>query len=135
MQKIHRQRAVLYTIAFLVIGWCSGQPKKLPYQERNLQFSLFPGLSTNGLSSAIYYNKFSFNLTSGLSAGNHYFELGVISNTHTRSSGGIQIAGLANIVGSNSYIHLSNYEERQLIKAGDRSELKGIQFAGMLNFV
>ncbi|MEQ8469915.1 MAG: hypothetical protein RIC35_01950 [Marinoscillum sp.] len=111
------------------------QFEKLPYRERLFQLSFFPGISTNGLGSAMYYNKFSLNLTSGLSAGNHYFELGVISNTHTRSSGGIQLAGLANIVGSNSYVNMTLWEINALIKDGDRSDLNGIQFSGMLNFV
>lgn len=111
------------------------QLKKLRYVERNFQFSFFPGMSTNGLESAMYFNKFSFNLTSGISAGNHYFELGLLSNTHTRSSGGIQLAGLANIVGANSYANLTNYEEKEVIKAGDAPEFKGIQLSGLLNFV
>ena len=89
------------------------QLKGLPYRESVFQLSFFPGVSTNSLSSAMYFNKFSINLTSGLSAGNHWFEVATISNTHTRSSGGIQLAGLANVVGSNSYVNLTRGEEQQ----------------------
>ncbi|WP_421876334.1 LA_2272 family surface repeat-containing protein [Marinoscillum sp.] len=111
------------------------QLKGLPYQESVFQLSFFPGVSTNGLSSAMYFNKFSINLTSGLSAGNHWFEIASISNTHTRSSGGIQVAGMANVVGSNSYVNLTLGEEQQYYRDGERSDLKGIQLSGLMNFV
>lgn len=111
------------------------QLKGLPYRESVFQLSFFPGVSTNGLSSAMYFNKFSINLTSGLSAGNHWFEIATISNTHTRSSGGIQVAGLANVVGSNSYVNLTRGQEQQFYRDGERSDLKGIQLAGLMNFV
>lgn len=124
-------------LLIVIISYNQGftQLEKLPYRERLFQLSFFPGLSTNGLASAMYYNKFSINLTSGISAGNHYFELGMISNTHTRSSGGIQVAGMANIIGSNSYVNMTLWETNTLINEGDRSDMNGIQFSGMLNFV
>lgn len=111
------------------------QSKKLVFEEKNFQLSFFPGISTNGLYSADFYNYFSVNLTSGLSAGNHYFELGVISNLNIRSTSGIQIAGFANIVGSNSFINLTRYEEQQLRESGVTAELKGFQFSGLINYV
>lgn len=130
-----RRIAGIAIVVLFAVQPIQAQLKKLRYVEKKFQFSFFPGMSTNGLESAMYFNKYSFNLTSGISAGNHYFELGVISNTHTRASGGIQVAGFANIVGANSYVNLTNYEEKEVIKAGDTPELKGIQLAGLLNFV
>lgn len=124
---------VLCFLFTLQSGNC--QSKKLRYRYKTFQASFFPGMSTNGLASARYYNKFSLNLTSGISAGNQYLELGIISNGHTRKSSGIQIAGLANITGTNSYINLTNWEEKDMIKNGDRSDLDGLQFSGVLNFV
>ena len=136
---IHQQSLLQKGLAISLLIFSTiqaqGQFKELPYRENFFQLSFFPGVSTNGLSSAMYYNKFSINLTSGISAGNHYFELGVISNTHTRSSGGIQLAGLANIVGSNSYVNFTLGEQNQLIRDGDVSDLAGIQFSGLFNYV
>lgn len=130
----------LLLIIFCIVQCCqieklAGQTKNLVYEEKNFQLSFFPGISTNGLYSADFYNYFSINLTSGLSAGNHYFELGIISNLNIRSTSGIQVAGLANIVGSNSFINLTPYEEKQLRQSGVTAELKGFQFSGMLNYV
>lgn len=124
---------ILYCLLISILSF--SQEKNLRYKNAKYQFSFFPGLSTNGLSSAMYYNRYSFNLTSGISAGNEYFELGIISNSYTRSTTGIQIAGFANIVGTNSYINLTNWEEKDMIKKGDRSDMTGLQFSGVLNFV
>ncbi len=131
----HHKVSLGVTFLLLLHLQSYAQLKGLPYRESVFQLSFFPGVSTNGLSSAMYFNKFSINLTSGLSAGNHWFEIGTISNTHTRSSEGIQLAGLANVVGSNSYVNLTRGEEQQYYRDGDRSDLKGIQLSGMLNFV
>jgi hypothetical protein len=115
---------------------CGQVKKKIREYERRFQFSLFPGISTNGISSGSYYNNFSLNLFGGLSAGNRHVEIGVISNVNLKSSSGIQIAGLANIVGANAFINLSQSEERTLIITEDfESNSKGIQLSGMLNYV
>ncbi|MGB3467194.1 MAG: hypothetical protein WBA74_18070 [Cyclobacteriaceae bacterium] len=125
----------IFLLLSLLSTYGFGQTKKLVYKEKNFQLSLFPGVSTNGLYSADFINKFSINLTSGISAGNYYFELGVISNLNIRSTSGIQIAGLANIVGSNSFVNLTRQEEKLLRAEGITSELKGFQFSGLINFV
>jgi len=110
--------------------------KKIRQYERTFQFSLFPGISTNGIYSGSYYNKFSLNLFGGLSAGNQILELSPISSINIKSSTGIQLAGLANIVGANAFINLSLREERDLInEEGFESNSKGIQGAGFLNYV
>jgi hypothetical protein len=109
--------------------------KKIREYERTFQFSLFPGISTNGIYSGSYFNKFSLNLFGGLSAGNHILEISPITNVNIKSSTGIHLAGLANIIGANAFINLSMAEERELIKGDFESNSKGIQVAGFLNYV
>lgn len=110
--------------------------KKIREYEKGFQFSLFPGISTNGISSGSYYNSVSFNLFGGLSAGNRVLELGLITNSNMKTTTGIQIAGLANIVGTNAFINLTLSEERMLINTEDYEvNRKGIQLAGFLNYV
>lgn len=110
--------------------------QKIREHEKRFQFSLFPGISTNGISSASYFNKVSINLFGGLSAGNTLIEVGGISNANLKTSNGIQLAGLANVIGANAFVNLSQSEERQLIlKENFRSNFIGIQLAGALNYV
>jgi hypothetical protein len=110
--------------------------KKIREYDKGLQLSLFPGISTNGIWSGSYYNKYSLNLFGGLSAGNQIFELGLITNANLKSTTGIQIAGLANIVGANAFVNLTLSEERELINEEDyKVNFTGIGLAGFLNFV
>ncbi len=110
--------------------------KKIREYEKRFQFSLFPGISTNGISSGSYYNQYSFNLFGGLSAGNRIFELGIFTNSNMKTTTGIQIAGLANIVGTNAFINLTLPEERTLINTENfEVNRKGIQISGFLNYV
>lgn len=117
------------------VGLAFAQPAKSRYRERTLQLSFFPGISTNGLESGFYYNRFSLNIFGGISAGNHHLEIGGISNINTTSSTGIQIAGLANVIGSQAYFNLTDAEELSIVKEGFSNDLKGIQLSGLLNFV
>jgi hypothetical protein len=103
--------------------------------NRFFQFSLFPGISTNGYNSASFHNQFSINLFGGSSAGNGIFEIGGITNMNGQGVTGIQFAGLANIVGANAFTNLSTPEQRMLTNNGFRSNQKGIQAAGILNYV
>ncbi|HEY5747409.1 MAG TPA: hypothetical protein VIU12_15125 [Chryseolinea sp.] len=134
---IARHRYAFCLLLIVITPTAFGQvKKKIRSYEKVFQFSLFPGISTNGIESGSYYNKFSFNLFGGLSAGNRILELGSLVNVNLKESTGIQIAGLANIVGANAYVNLSQSEERALINAEDfQANTKGIQFAGLLNFV
>jgi hypothetical protein len=111
------------------------QARKPRELKKGFQFSLFPGISTNGISSGSYINKFSLNLFGGLSAGNRIFEAGLVTNINLDSVTGIQIAGLANIVGANTFLNLTVSEERELQHAGFESNSHGIQAAGFLNYV
>lgn len=76
------------------------------------------------------------NLFGGISAGNRILEVGLISNVNIKNSTGIHIAGIANIIGTNAFVNLSLSEERELIiKEEFKSDSKGIQLAGLLNYV
>ncbi len=112
-----------------------GQSRKLRYSDKTFQLSFFSGISTNGIESGHSFNKLSINIFSGISAGNKYLELGGVSNVNTQSGSGLQLAGLANIIGSNTYLNLTLREERQVIKEGFSSDFRGIQFSGLINYV
>jgi hypothetical protein len=125
------------TIVLTMSALCSGQAvRRIPPERRSFfQFSFFPGISTNGLSSASFSNDISFNLLGGLSAGNRLLEIGILTNSNMRSVNGIQIAGLANVIGANAFINLTTTESNDLVEQGYESSNRGIQFAALLNFV
>lgn len=125
---------VVFGLAIVSFTVCA-QEKKIRLYERTFQFSLFPGISTNGISSGSYVNKYSINLFGGLSAANQNVEVGLITNSHFRTSSGIQIAGLANIIGTNAFVNLTLSEERALIHDDFEVNNKGIQIAGIVNYV
>jgi hypothetical protein len=103
--------------------------------NRTLQVSLLPGISTNGIASGDYYNKFSLNLLGGASAGTTFFELGLLTNTNFKRSNGIQIGGLANLIGTNAFLNLNVSEERALINNDFECNFTGIQVGGIMNYV
>lgn len=103
--------------------------------KRTIQVSLFPGISTNGIRSASFRNDYSLNVFGGLSNGNRILELSPITNVNLKSSSGIQLAGLANIIGPNSFVNLTEGETLQLKKEKSHSSMQGIQLAGLLNYV
>ncbi len=113
----------------------NGRLRKVKEHKRNFQLSLFPGISTNGIQSGSYYNKYSINLFGGLSRGNRVLELSPVSNATIRSATGIQLAGLANVVGANALINLTAAEESATLHEDYDSNDKGIQIAGLLNYV
>lgn len=113
----------------------NAQDRRIIYREKKLQISSVPGISSSGLESGKYSYLYSFNLFSGVSAGTKYFSFATISNLGTRSSSGIQLAGFANVVGTHSYLHLTNTERKQLESEGKTPNQKGIQISGFLNFV
>ena len=76
---------------------------EIDVKYKDFQLSLFPGISSNGLETWKYSNKYSINLFGGLSATNRVLEVGAISNLNIYGANGIQLAGLANIVGANAY--------------------------------
>jgi len=122
-------------VCLCLSGFGQAEQDRIPYREKSIQFSSFPGISTAGLESGKYTYLYSFNLFSGISAGTKYFTFATISNLGTRCSSGIQLAGLANIIGTQSYLHLTDYEQRQLELEGKTPNQKGIQISGFMNFV
>lgn len=113
----------------------TAQERKLRYRDKSFQFSLFPGIGTNGLESGHYFNDVSINLTSNVSAGSYYLDLSLISSMSLRSVSGLQISGLANIVGGNAYVNLTRWEEREIRRGKEAPKLQGIQVSGFMNFV
>jgi hypothetical protein len=133
--NLNRAILCLVMIPFFTFGQEEEKKRKFRLYERTFQFSVFPGISTNGISSGFYINKYSLNLFGGLSASNRTFEAGLITNAHFQSSSGIQLAGLANIIGANAFLNLTQSEERALIHDGYKVNYQGIQIAGFLNYV
>jgi len=131
-----RRAASLSITALLVLPiGVFAQTKRIPEYKRFFQVSMFPGISTNGLTSGSFRNTISINLFGGISAGNRVLELGLLTNANMKEVSGIQIAGLANIIGANAFINLTAMEERDMIKEGFECSNKGIQVAGLLNYV
>jgi hypothetical protein len=103
--------------------------------ERMLQFSLTPGVGTNGLHAGSYTNIFSFNITSGYSAANKFLEIGLLSNANEIETRGLQIGGIANVTGINAYKGLSEKEIDQKYKKGFEANMIGAQLSGVVNSV
>ena len=109
--------------------------QKMREETRIIQFSVSPALGTNGLQPGSFANKFSVNLTSGYSARNLLFEVGTFSNLNTNGTHGLQVAGLANITGGNTFAGLLKKEKEQKLRTGFNSHLAGAQFSGLTNIV
>ncbi|MDH5475359.1 MAG: hypothetical protein OEX22_06690, partial [Cyclobacteriaceae bacterium] len=123
-------------LAILVSMSSYAQKKKQRYQDKTFQLSLVPGISSHGWNDGWYFNKFSLNLLSGISAGSKHLEVAGISNLSLRYATGIQIAGFANVIGANAFLNLTLREERTLINEEEFSSyFKGLQFSGFLNNV
>lgn len=113
----------------------SAQSKKNIFMTRDLQISLVPGVNSNGLNSAQYFNKWSLNLLAGISGGNTLLEIGGISNASTFRVTGIQIAGVANVVGTNAFLVEPDDKLRSRDEEKFMSKFHGLQFAGVINYV
>lgn len=113
----------------------NAQIKKKRFVNRTWDFSIVSGVSSNGMHSGWYINKFAVNLFSGLSAANRYFQLSGISSLNLQFATGIQLAGIANVVGSNTFINMTIGEEREQLREGFKSNMTGIQFAGLINLI
>lgn len=130
-----KRTLLVFIIALSNLPLCWSQAKRIPEKERTFQISLLPGISTNGVASGSYYNKFSLNIFGGLSAGNHHVEFGLISNVNLKKTTGIQFAGIGNVIGANAFVNLTLSEERALIHDDFESNFTGIQLGGLLNYV
>lgn len=99
--------------------------------QRTFQFSIVPGIGTNGLHPGGYKNVVSVNLTSGYAKASMLFELAGISNLNTGETHGLQVAGIANLTGANAFAELQQKEVDKKIKAGFEANLGGLQVSGL----
>ncbi len=83
------------------------------FEKVPVQFSLVPGISTNGLLNANSTNSFSLNLLAGYSQGTDGIEIGALVNINRKDMKGLQMAGVANVTGR---------------------FMKGVQMAGMFKY-
>jgi hypothetical protein len=95
---------------------------------RSVQFSLVPGLSTNGPLNSQIENKFSVNILGGYSAGLDGVELGGLFNIDQKNVTGFQAAGIVNIAG-----HRVTGMQAAGIGNVDLDSIKGAQAAGIFN--
>ncbi len=83
------------------------------FERVPVQFSVIPGISTNGLLNANSTNNISLNLLAGYSQGTDGIEIGSLVNINRTDMNGLQIAGVANVTGR---------------------FMRGVQMAGMFNY-
>lgn len=125
-------RALLWLSVFLLTQSYAQRKNNF---TKPVQFSLTPGISTNGLHPGGFSNYISINLTSGYSSANYLFEVGVISNLNETGTRGLQFAGIANLTGGNSFSGMQAKEIDRKIREGFEANLSGAQFAGITNIV
>lgn len=118
----------------MCISFAAHAQRKKSY-VRPFQFSIAPGLGTNGLQPGSYSNYFSFNLTSGYSKATLLFEVSAFSNLNTDETRALQIAGIVNITGGNAFVSLTDKEKDQKIRTGFEANLTGMQISGLTNIV
>jgi hypothetical protein len=124
-------KKTLFPLLALVSTSLFGQQKFVS----TFQFSLAPGLSTNGLHPGGFKNYVSINLTSGYSSANYLFEAALISNLNETETRGLQLAGLANLTGANAFAGMLPKEIDKTKKQGFEANLNGIQISGLANIV
>lgn len=91
---------------------------------RKVQFSLLPGLGTNGDLSDSAINGYSFNFLGGRSAGLKKAEFGLGFNTVTDTLWGVQFA-----LGINKARHVKSGAQMALIANRSKGSMKGFQAA------
>ncbi len=99
-------------------------------ETRPVQFSVWPGIGTNGKVSGAFVNNISVNFLGGYAKGVQGAEFGVGVNIIRRDVKGVQFAGIANLVGG----HTSGVQFAGAINHTMRS-LGGLQIAGFSNTV
>lgn len=102
----------------------------LAVERRMFQASVLPGAGTNRRISGAVVNRYSFNLLAGYSRGLEGLEIGGGVNLEREDVKGVQIAGMANLVGR----HVNGVQVAGGINHAMRS-VKGLQIAGMGNTV
>ena len=121
----------------LLFSWqvVFAQNRTSAYKKSTLQLGLFPGMSTNGLNPGEFDNLFSFNIFTGFGHSTRHFELNGLTGFNTSSSSGIHISGLANYIGGNGQVGLTDKQKRHDRRTGYETNLSGFQISGVLNYV
>ena len=119
--------------AMLVVAFAHAQRKIKDH--RMFQFSVAPGLGTNGLHPGGFTNYFSLNLSSGYSKSNMVLEIAGISNLNEEKTRGLQISGLVNLTGANAFAGMDEKEKALKIKSGFEANMNGLQISGISNVV
>ncbi|HUM66207.1 MAG TPA: STN and carboxypeptidase regulatory-like domain-containing protein, partial [Chitinophagaceae bacterium] len=100
------------------------------FTEKPFQFSVVPGVSSQGKMSGQVVNNFSFNLLGGYTAGVNGMELGGLFNLNKKDVKYLQAAGLLNITGGSvTGLQLGGSHNTSL------KHVKGVQAAGINNYV
>lgn len=99
-------------------------------ERSKFQASILPSIGTNGKIGGAVVNTYSFNLFGGYARGLDGFELGGGFNMEREDVKGMQVAGIANLVGG----HTNGVQIAGGFNHTMRS-LKGVQIAGMSNTV
>lgn len=99
-------------------------------EERAVQFSVIPGVSTNKSISGSVTNKYSFNLFAGYQGGLNGIEIGGLANVVRSNVNGFQASGLANLAGGHTRgVQLAGFANSTL------RSLNGAQLSGFVNVV
>lgn len=106
------------------------QALNLAPEKRPIQISLVPTIGTNGKLSGAVSNAFSLNVVAGYAGGLHGVEVGGVVNMVRRDVRGVQMAGMANLVGG----HTNGVQLAGAINHTMRSFI-GAQIAGLGNVV
>ncbi|MGZ5221720.1 MAG: LA_2272 family surface repeat-containing protein, partial [Chitinophagaceae bacterium] len=100
------------------------------FTEKPFQFSVIPGVSTQGKLSGQVVNNFSFNLFGGYTAGVNGLEIGGLFNLNKKDVRYVQAAGLFNVVGGSvTGLQVSGLQNTSL------KTVTGVQVAGINNYV
>ncbi|MCT4623577.1 MAG: hypothetical protein N4A46_08140 [Schleiferiaceae bacterium] len=108
------------------------------------QFSVLPGLSTNGDSASKITNHLSFNLFAGYNGGVEGAEIAAIANINNYNVTGLQIAGISNVNKAEATAlqvsGIFNYTEKEFkgfqvsgISNMTKSRFEGLQASGIFN--
>ncbi|MGZ8523527.1 MAG: STN and carboxypeptidase regulatory-like domain-containing protein [Chitinophagaceae bacterium] len=100
------------------------------FTEKPFQFSVIPGVSSQGKLSGQVVNNFSFNLFGGYTAGVNGLEIGGLFNLNKKDVRYVQAAGLFNVVGGSvTGLQVSGLQNTSL------KTVTGVQVAGINNYV
>lgn len=117
---------LICTIAWCSIHSCFAQSKKKFVRFKSVHFGIVQGIGTNGLQDLRVENNFSFNLFSGQSYSNKIFCLAGISHYQIQESYGINISGVANVVGGFPFVKPQHQKDTL-------ATFNALQFSGLVN--